>query len=130
MAQVKWAAGIDFVSGLLSKRPKAGQPHSDHSNALLATHRTAATTNPVCSRIYMVGPYNRTTTPGADEMAARMRFGTVGRAVATRAKALEYMSTDQANFLAQKDLPNGKKTMKSYLWSICLAQYDTEHPNG
>jgi hypothetical protein len=29
--------------------------------------------------------------------------------------------------VAQKDLPNGKKTMKSYLWSLELAVYDAEH---
>ena len=28
---------------------------------------------------------------------------------------------------AVKDLPNGKKTMKSYLWSLELAAYDEEH---
>ena len=129
MAIVKWAKGIDFVSGLLSKRPKKGTPHSEHSNALLATHRVAATTNPDCTRIYMVGEYNRSTPVTAREAQLRTRFAAVTRAVATRAKDLMNMTTDQANFLAQKDQPNGKKTMKSYLWSICAAAYDAEH-NG
>ena len=127
MAIVKWAKGIDFVSGLLSKRPKKGTPHSEHSNALLATHRVAATTNPDCTRIYMVGEYNRTTPVGANEAKARTRFAAVARAVKDSSKDLMNMTTDQANFLAQKDQPNGKKTMKSYLWSICAAAYDAEH---
>ena len=127
MAFIKWAQGIEFVSGLLSKRPKAGEMHSDHTNALLATHRVAETTNPKCTRIYMVGEYNRSTQPDTDELARRERFAAVAAAVATRKKDLSKITTDQQNFLAQKDQPNGKKTMKSYLWSLELAAYDQAH---
>ena len=127
MALVKWAKGIEFVSGLLSSRPKAGKMHSEHSSALLATHRVAETTNPNCTRIYMVGEYNRSTQPDTDELARRERFAAVAAAVATRKKDLSKITTDQQNFLAQKDLPNGKKTMKSYLWSLELASYDQAH---
>ena len=127
MAFIKWAKGIEFVSGLLSKRPKAGEMHSDHANALLATHRVAETTNPQCTRIYMVSEYNRSTQPDTDELARRERFAAVAAAVATRKKDLSKITTDQQNFLAQKDLPNGKKTMKSYLWSLELATYDAQH---
>ncbi|MCR5533010.1 MAG: hypothetical protein K6F10_03920 [Paludibacteraceae bacterium] len=129
MAIVKWAKGIDFVSGLLSKRPKKGTPHSEHSNALLATHRVAATTNPDCTRIYMVGEYNRSTPVGANETKARTRFAAVAAAVNTRKNDLMQMTTDQANFLAQKDQAGGKKTYKAYLWKICGDAYDAEH-NG
>ena len=127
MAKIQWAKGIDFVSGLLSKRPKAGEPHSGHSSALLATHRTAATTNPTCTRIYMVGEYNRSTPVTADERARQMRFAAVAAAVATRAKDLNKMTADQAAFIAQKDQPGGKKTMKSYLWSLEKEAYDQAH---
>ena len=76
MAKVKWTPGIDVVSGLLGSRPKAGDPHSSHSSVLLATHRTAATENPDCSRLYLVGEYKRSTVPQAKELAARaLRFG-------------------------------------------------------
>ena len=34
---------------------------------------------------------------------------------------------DQAAFQAQKDSPNGKKTMKSYLWSLEKVAYDQAH---
>ena len=127
MAKVKWAKGIDYVSGLLSSRPKAGQPHSSHSNALLATHRVAATQNPVCTRIYMVGEYLRSTQPTGDELKARERFASVAAIVKARKGDLSQISQDQEDFLAQKDIAGGKKTMKAYLWSICGAEYDQQH---
>ena len=127
MAKIKYAPGIDYVSGLLTGRPKAGQPHSSHSSVMLATHRTAATTNPICSRIYLVGEYLRTTPVSADERARWIRFSAVSAAVAARAKDLNKMTADQAAFIAQKDQPGGKKTMKSYLWSLEMATYDANH---
>ena len=125
MALVKWAKGIEYVSGLLSKRPKKGDMHSDHSSALLATHRVAETTNPNCTRIYMVGEYNRSTPVLADEMARRQRFAAVSAAVAARAKDLSKITADQIAFNAQKE--TGYKTMKSYLWSLEAATYDAQH---
>ena len=127
MAKIKWAPGIDYVSGLLTGRPKAGQPHSSHSSVMLATHRTAATTNPVCSRVYLVGEFLRTSPITADERARWIRFSAVSAAVAARAKDLNKMTTDQAAFIAQKDQPGGKKTMKSYLWSLEKEAYDQAH---
>ena len=47
-------------------------------------------------------------------------------AVASRAKDLSQMTADQAAFKAQKNEPGGKKTMKSYLWSLELAKYDAK----
>ena len=44
MAKVEWSAGIDHVSGALSKPGKNGQ-HSCNK-MLLATHREAPTQNP------------------------------------------------------------------------------------
>ena len=120
--------GIDFVSGLLSKRPKKGDAHSSHSSALLATHRTAPTTNPDCTRLYAVGAYNRSTLPGQDELDARTRFAAVSRAVAARRQNLGTIATDQAAFVAQKDDPDGKKTFTSYLWKVCGDAYDQQNP--
>ena len=124
MAKVKWTPGIDVVSGLLGSRPKAGDPHSSHSSVLLATHRTAATENPNCSRLYLVGEYKRSTVPQAKELAARARFASVAAAVKARSKDLMQQATDITNFLAQKDTPGGKKTMKAYLWKVCGDAYD------
>ena len=122
MAFIKWAKGIDFVSGLLSKRPKATDPHSDHSNTLMATHRKAETTNPNCTRIYMVGEYNRKTPVSADELAKRSLFKQRAAWVANRSQDLTHVSADQVAFKAQKDLPGGKKTMKAYLWSLAAKE--------
>ena len=129
MAIVKWMKGIEFVSGLLSKRPKKGAPHSEHSNALLATHRVAPTSNPDCTRIYAVGEYSRSTQPSAKELALRERFTEVRAMVATRRKDLNKISQDQLDFIAQKDLATGKKTMTAYLWKVCGEEYDEAH-NG
>ena len=124
MAKVKWTPGIDSVSGLLSSRPKAGDPHSSHTSVFLATHRTAATQNPDCSRLYLVGEYKRSTVPQAKELAARARFAAVAAAVKARSKDLMMQAQDIADFLAQKDTAGGKKTMKAYLWKVCGDEYD------
>jgi hypothetical protein len=31
---------------------------------------------------------------------------------------------DQVDFIAQKDQVDGKKTMRTYLWSVCAQEYD------
>ena len=127
MAHVEWSAGIDSVSGALSK-PGKGQ----HSCAkmLLGTHRVAATENPNCNRVYIRKQTKRSTQPNANETWARTRFQAVAAAVKVRKGDLDYMTTDQANFIAQKDLAGGKKTMKAYLWKVCGDAYDAEHPRS
>ena len=128
MAKVEWSAGIDHVSGALSKPSKSGQ----HSCAkmLLGTHRVAATTNPDCNRLYLRKKVERSTSPGARELAARARFGAVAAAVKARSKNLSLMTSDQQAFLAQKDLADGKKTLKAYYWKVCGDAYDAEHPRS
>ena len=119
--------GIETISGAL-KKPKKQNGHN-HGNYVIATHRKAATTNPNCQRVYVKTPdaYQRSTPVLADEMARRVRFATVAAAVAARKKDLSKVTTDTANFLAQRDEAGGKKTMRSYLWSLELAAYDASH---
>jgi len=124
MAKVEWSAGIDSVSGALSKPGKTGQ-HSCNK-MLLGTHRTAATTNPDCNRLFLRKKVKRSTPVSSDEQVARTRFGAIGSAVAARRKNLTYVATDIANFNAQKD--TGYKTMRQYLWHLCAAQYDQQNP--
>ena len=121
------AAGIETMSGAL-KKPKKQNGHN-HGNYLVATHRVAATTNPNCQRVYSFDAdrYKRSTAPTSRELAQRERFGTVAQAVHERSIDLTRMSADKAAFLAQKDLPGGKQTMTSFLWSLELAAYDQEH---
>ena len=130
MAKVKvGAAGIETISGAL-KRPKKLNGHN-HGNYLIAVHRTAASTNPNCQRLYSFDAdrYERSTKPKAKELAARSRFTEVGNAVRLRAKDLMQISSDQAAFLAQRDTAGGKKTMRAYLWYICGQEYDAQHGN-
>ena len=128
MAKVEWADAIKTVSGALTKINKKSQ-HAGDQKMILATHRVAETTNPDCSRIYMRGlsSVTRSTPVLADELKRRSRFAAVSAAVAERAQDLSRVANDTAAFKAQKDQPNGKKTMKAYLWSLELATYDANH---
>ena len=128
MAKAKvGAAGIEYIQGAM-KKPKKVNGHN-HGNWLVMTHRTAPTENPNCQRIYSFDAdrYTRSTQPSNDELAARSRFAAVRAMVKTRARDLEHIQEDQANFLAQKDTATGKKTMNAYLWKIMGEQYDAQH---
>ena len=130
MGKVVYSPGIEYVSGALAKaKKKEGHRCGDY---LIGTHRTAETTNPDCTRLYIRKgvSYDRDPNTFSDnELAIHDRFKAVARAVALRAKNLNQITTDQENFAAQKDQPGGKKTMRSYLWSLELASYDASH-NG
>ena len=124
MAEVVWSAGIDHVSGALAKPTKSGQ-HSCQK-MLLGTHRVAATTSNKCNRLYLRPKPKRSTPLTNHERAIRLRFKTVAQMVIERKEDLTKVTQDQAAFLAQKDLANGKKTMKAYLWYVCGQEYDQE----
>ena len=120
------AAGIETISGAM-KRPKKQDGHN-HGNYLVATHRTAPSSNPNCQRVYSFDAdrYKRSTEPNSNEMAARERFTIVSGMVKARAKDLSKLSADQAAFAAQKDNADGKKTMKAYYWMVCGAEYEAQ----
>ena len=130
MAKAEYADMIKTVSGALTRINKKS-PHAADQKMVLATHRVAETTSKSCSRIYLRGlkSVTRSTAPSADELEKRQRFAAVSIAVNTRAHDLSKITADQAAFQAQKNEPNGKKTMKSYLWSLEKAAYDQAH-NG
>ena len=121
------AAGIETISGAM-KRPKKKDGHN-HGNYLVAVHRTAATTNPNCQRVYSFDGdrYKRSTPVSQKEVGIRNRFVAVSRAVAVRAKNLSTLTQDQAAFAAQKDQPGGCKTFKSWLWKVEGDSYDENH---
>ena len=77
----------------------------------------------------MVGPYKRSTAITSNELDARARFIAVAAAVKARKEDLMKITQDQLNFAAQKDSPDGKRTMKAYLWYVCGQEYDSAH-NG
>ena len=127
MAKAKvGAAGIEYIQGAL-KRPKKQDGHN-HGNYLVATHRTAATTSKDCQRLYTFDAdrYVRTAPLSTKELQARNRFRAVAAMVKERAADLMAITQDQVDFLAQKDLANGKKTMRAYLWKVCGQEYDNQ----
>ena len=126
MAKVEWSVGIDSVSGALAK--PGNNPQHSCQKMLLGTHRTAATTNPNCNRLYLRKQVKRSTMPSSAELDVRERFATVSAAVADRRKDLTKITTDQIAFKAQKDTPGGCRTMTKYLWKVCGEAYDAEHP--
>ena len=121
------AAGIETISGAL-KRPKKQNGHS-HGNYLVATHRVAATTNPNCQRVYSfeADRYERSTQPTSKELAVRARFTAVAAAIKARKADLMKVTEDEAAFMAQKNLPGGKRTLKAWYWMVCGNEYDQEH---
>ena len=128
MAKVEWSAGIDSVSGALAK--PGNNPQHSCQKMLLGTHRTAATTNPNCNRLFLRKKITRSTLPSSNELDARERFTAVAQAVTARRKDLTKITTDQIAFREQRDTPGGCKTMKKYLWKIVGEEYDAAHPRG
>ena len=125
MAQVTFSAGIDHVSGALAKPGKSGQ-HSCEK-MLLATHRVAATTNNKCNRLYLRTPQQRTTPLSPKELQIRARFTAVAAAIKARREDRSQITDDQIAFAAQKNEPNGKKTMLAWYWKVCGEDYDKSH---
>ena len=124
MAKVEWSAGIDSVSGALSK-PGSNPQHSCEK-MLLGTHRVAPTTNPNCNRLFLRKKMKRSTPLTQDEIGARNRFKTVSQMIKARKQDLNKITQDQEAFLAQKNLPNGLKTMTKWYWSVVGKEYDSQ----
>lgn len=128
MAKATYADLVKTVSGALTKINKKSE-HAEDQKMVLATHRVAPTQSKSCSRIYLRGlsAVTRTTEPSSEELQRRSRFIEVAALVKTRANDLNRITADQAAFIAQKDSPTGKKTMKAYLWKVCGDEYDQLH---
>ena len=94
-----------------------------------AHHRVAATTNNKCNRLYLRTPQKRTTPLSPRELQIRARFTSVAAMIKARKEDLSKITDDQIAFAAQKDQPGGKKTMLSWYWKVCGAEYDQTH-NG
>ena len=127
MAIAVYADVVSTLSGALTKINKKS-PHAVDQKMVLATHRTAPTTQVgKCNRMYLRGlnSVTRSTPVSADETALRAKFAAVSTAVNARMKTTSATYADDlAAFNAQKNNSNGKKTMRSYLWSIESAAYD------
>jgi hypothetical protein len=77
--------------------------------------------------VYIRRKTKRSTPLSSRELLARGRFSAVAAAVKVRSKDLMQISTDQQNFIAQRDTAGGCKTMKQYLWKVCGDEYDAQH---
>ena len=128
MAKATYAPMFETVSGALNKIDKKS-PHAADQKMVLATHRVAPTTSPDCSRVYLrdLNSITRTTPVTAKETGIRTKFAAVSTAVNTRLHDATKQADDLAAFNLQKDSANGKKTMRSYLWSLEAAAYDLAH---
>ena len=127
MGKVTYSPGIEYVQGALAKaKKKDGHRCGDY---LIGTHRTAATENPDCTRLYIRKgtSYERTNPLSSKELDARARFSAVAAAVKARKSDLNSITQDQINFAAQKDQAGGKKTMRAYLWKVCGDAYNQAH---
>ena len=132
MAKAKYAPMFETVSGALNKINKKS-PHAEDQKMILATHRVAPTqTVGGCSRVYIrdLDSVTRSTVPSSRELDIRERFTAVSQAVAARKKDPTKITADQIAFKAQKDQPNGKKTMTAYLWQVEGETYDAAHPRN
>ena len=127
MGIVKYSPGIEFVKGSLAK-PKKQDGHN-HGDYLIGTHREAPTTSTECTRLYIRKGNTYDYPMAQTELAinARNRFTAISQAIKARKRDLSRLTDDQVAFLAQKDLPNGKKTMTAYYWMVCGAEYDQQH---
>ena len=125
MAKATYAPMFETVSGALNKIDKKS-PHAADQKMVLATHRKAPTTSPDCSRVYLRGlsSVTRTTPVTAKETGIRNKFAAVSAAVNTRLHDTTKQAADLAAFKLQKDTANGKKTLRSYIWSLESAAYD------
>ena len=130
MGKVTYSPGIQYVQGSLAK-PKKIDGHN-HGEYLIGTHRTAPSTNPECTRLYIrkADSYDRKTPVTAKETAARLRFATVSAAIKARKADMMKVVNDQETFLAQRDLPGGKKTMTAWYWYVEGQAYDQALANG
>ena len=130
MAKATYAPMFETVSGALNKIDKKS-PHAADQKMVLTTHRKAPTTSPDCSRVYLRGlsAVSRSSAFSANEIAVHTKFAAVSAAVNARLKDTTKQAADLAAFKQQKDAANGKKTMRSFIWSLESAAYDEAH-NG
>lgn len=126
MAIAIYADVVSSLSGALTKINKKS-PHAVDQKMVLATHRNAPTTQVgKCNRMYLRGlnSVTRSTPVSADEIEIRTKFAAVSTAVNARMKDPSKQAADLEAFNAQKNSASGKKTLRSYLWSLESEAYD------
>lgn len=105
MGLVHFLDPVDYISGKISKK-----------------FRTIYNHRKLSDRRYTQVRGDRTTAVTAEEIQSRNHFAAIARAVNARRKDLTKIVTDIQNFKAQRDNPNGYKTLRQYLWHICAQE--------
>lgn len=133
MSKILYAAGIEIVSGAMTKIAK-GQ-HRYDSNMFLATHRSKPSSSVACSRAYFRKVNNLPwayALPSNEVISQREAFADKAALVKARQRDLEFISVDQMKFM---DILNDVKsagysmTMRSFLWAL-LKKFDGTFPTG
>ena len=121
MGKVTYSPGIQYVQGSLAK-PKKVEGHN-HGDYLIGTHRSAPTTNPNCTSLFIrkADTYVREGDYSARELECQARLAAASRATHTRMNNLSTIEADEAAWRAQKDQPGGKKTFYQYIFNL---EYD------
>ena len=118
------------MGGLFGKMPNImgkvvfEDPVHHISGKIAKKFRTIYYYKPATGLKYTSVRSDRTTPLKPKEVAIRQRFQAVRAMVAARKEDLTKVTQDKIDFLAQKDLANGKRTMKAYLWLVCGREYD------
>jgi len=107
MAKIDWKYPIEAIHGALKKGVFGA-----------AKHKSANAKGEVYN--YSVNYGKRTTDPSQDEIDHRTKFGAIAAMVGARRNDITKRSQDQAAFKAQSTYT----TLRSYLWSICAAQWE------
>lgn len=110
MGQVVYEDPIHHISGKISKK-----------------YRTTYNYRKLSGRKYTSIHGDRTTPLTARELQIRTRFTEVAAMVRNRAMDLSKLTQDQMTFIAQRNNPGGKKTMKAWYWMVCGQEYDQVH---
>lgn len=118
MAKILFAAGIESVSGALSKVNRKSR-HIDDQNMFLATHRTAETMSKTCQRAYYrKSPqiaWGQNQAISVDTQKLRTVFSLRRLAIKARRGDISKIAMDQEAFLAYKrEHPN--VTFTWYYW--------------
>jgi len=112
MAHVDWKMPIEAVHGKLFKGFGAAKRKSPNAEGEQPN--------------YSVFYGERKKAVSSDETAARTRWGAIAKMVANRRKNATQRSADIVAFNAQTAIP----TMRKYLWSVCITEYNQAHPQA
>ena len=110
MGLVHFLDPVDYISGKISKK-----------------FRTIYNYRKLSDRRYTQVRGVRTTPVTADEILTRNRFTAISKAIKTRRHDLTKIAADQAAYMAQRNDPNGKRSMQAWYWMVEGEAYDQAH---